>query len=114
MGLKLANNVSTNLDASITNVSTSISVDDASEFPDISGSGDYCYGTLVGGAGVEIVKVTSISGNTLTVERAQDNTTAKAYISTERIELRNNAQMFTDFQAESEATAIAMAIALGG
>jgi|APSaa5957512576_1039674.scaffolds.fasta_scaffold88395_1 hypothetical protein len=113
MGIKVSNNASTNLSAGITTSSTSITVDDASEFPIISGSSDYCYGTLVGGAGVEIVKITSVSSNTLTVERAQDNTTAKTFISTERIELRNNAKMFTDYADESEDTSIAMGIALG-
>lgn len=113
MGIKVSNNASTSLTADINISATSISVDDASEFP-LLGTGDYCYGTLIGGTGIEIVKITSISSNTLTVERAQDDTTAKAFISTERIELRNNAKMFTDYASEAEATAIAMAIALGG
>lgn len=112
MGLQIANNVSTSLTANIGIADTTVNVDDASEFP-VLGSGDYCYGTLVGGSGIEIVKVTTIVGNVLTIIRAQDETTAKTYVSTERIELRNNAQMFRDYQAEAEATAIAMAIALG-
>lgn len=113
MGIKVSNNVSTSLTANINNSVTSIVVDDASEFPDVSESGDYCYGTLVGGNGVEIVKITSISGNTLTVTRAVDNTTAKAFIITERIELRNNAKMFTDYATEAVNQSIAMSIALG-
>jgi len=89
MGVKFTNNARTSLSSGITSAATSISVTDASVFPTIA-AGDYFYMTLenLAGTSIEIVKVTSVSGNTLTVTRAQDNTTAAAFSSGDKAELR--------------------------
>lgn len=72
------NNARTTLAAGITNVATAITVADGSVFPSPSG-GDWAYLTLEYGASMEIVKLTARSGNTLTVQRAQDGTSAAAF-----------------------------------
>ncbi len=51
---------------------------------------------LEGVSGWEIVKVTDVTGNTLTVERAQDNTTALTFSTGERVEMRVNVQTLLD------------------
>ncbi len=69
-------------------------------FPSLSGS-NYFYGTLVDAATgntKEIVKVTARSTDTLTATRAQDNTSASAFIAGDRFELR--------LTAASEETAV--------
>jgi hypothetical protein len=57
-------------------------------FPALGGQ-DYFYATLVDTSGnLEIVKVTARATDTLTVVRGQDGTTARAYSSGDRLELR--------------------------
>ena len=85
-----SNNASTTLAAGITNAATSITVATGTGalFPALSGA-NFFYGTLVDGSGnIEIVKVTARSGDTMTVVRGQDNTTARAYSSGAKFELR--------------------------
>lgn len=69
---KILNAASTTLDGSIDNVTTSIVLTDGSIFPLI---GDYRLGIESN----EIVKVTSRSGNTLTVVRGVDGTSASSH-----------------------------------
>ena len=67
MSVKFSNNAKTTLSSGITSSATSITVADGSVFPSISGS-EYFYVTLEdASANIEIVKVTAVSGNTLTV-----------------------------------------------
>ncbi len=90
MGLKFANNVSTTLASGINAGDVSITVADASRFPTLA-PGDFCYISIVPtGAGnyPEICRVTSISGNVLSVERGQDGTSATSHLSAERVEMR--------------------------
>lgn len=71
-----------------TNTSITLVTNGGSSFPTIAG-GDWFMGTLVDANGVvEIVKVTARSGDTLTVTRAQEGTTASAYPDGSRFELR--------------------------
>ena len=84
---------------------TSITVDtgDGALFPSPSGS-DYFYATLIDTANnLEIVKCTSRSSDVLTVTRAQEGTTATAYSSGDRIELRITAAGLTDVVDQAEA-----------
>lgn len=81
------NNARTTLSAGINNSVTSISVTDGSVFPSPTG-GDWAYLTIESGADIEIVQLTARSGNTLTVVRAQDGTTAKSFSSGASISLR--------------------------
>ena len=76
----LSNNVSTTLSAAITSTSaTTFQVASATGFPAPTG-GQYFYCTLLDAALVpEIVKVTGVSGTTVTCVRAQDGTTASTF-----------------------------------
>ena len=103
------NNASTLLTTSMTTGSLSFSVT-ASEgalFPSPSGS-DYCYITLSDAAGnTEIVKVTSRSTDTFTIDasgRAQDGTSAQAWSIGDYVELCIPAAVLTEFQANKCST----------
>ena len=96
MSVQFSNNGKTTLSAGISNSDTSIPVTDASVFPAITGS-EYFYMSLEDSAGqIEIVKVTGVSSNTLTVTRAQESTTARAYASGDKAENRLTAGSLTD------------------
>ena len=102
MGVKFSNNAKTTLSASVSTSATSVSVASSSGFPSLSG-GDYFYATMVqqsDDTALEIVKVTAVSGTTWTVSRAQDNTSATAFASGDKIELRASAGVFIDLFAE--------------
>jgi len=103
MAVQFSNNAATNLSAAISASATSITVADASEFPTLSGS-DYTYVTLSNllETVVEVVKVTAISGNTLTVVRGQDNTTASAFASGDKCELRVTAALLNDVAEQAD------------
>lgn len=73
-----ANNASSTLNGSITNVATSITLTDGSAFPSPAGGG-WFWLTLTDGSAVEIVKVTARASNVLTVVRAQQGTSAAAW-----------------------------------
>jgi|ERR1700757_111447 len=74
-----SNNARTTLSSDITSSSISFTVGDASTFPTISSAGQSFYVTLYDTVNIEVVLVTSVTGNTLTVTRAQDGTTAHAF-----------------------------------
>jgi hypothetical protein len=117
MAIKLSNNASALLDGAITNSATSITLDDVSEFPTVSGS-DYTYVTLTNAAAtkIEIVKVTAINTGTkvLTAVRAQDSTSASAFDDGDICELRLTTALLTEKISESAGDGgVAMAIALG-
>lgn len=85
-----ANNAQSTLASSITNVQTTITLAGGTGalFPNPSGT-QFFLVTLDSGAGViEIVKCTSRSTDTLTVVRAQENTTGQAFSSGAAAELR--------------------------
>ena len=95
MAVKFTNNAATTLAAGINSSVTSISVTDGSVFPALTGS-DHFYVTFDDTTNREIVKVTARSGNTLTVVRGQDNTTAQAFNSGDKAELRVVAALLED------------------
>jgi len=98
MGIKVANNAFGTLAASITNSDTSITLTtgQGARFPSL-GAGDYFYATLIDTSNnLEIVKCTARSTDVLTVVRAQESTTARAYSTGDRIEIRITAATFTD------------------
>jgi hypothetical protein len=103
MTVLYSNNAATTLAASITNAATSLSVASGAGalFPAISGS-DYFYATLTNAAAaVEIVKVTGRSGDTFTVVRAQDGTSALAWSSGDKVELRITKAVLDDFKEDT-------------
>lgn len=80
MAIKFANNAVGTLSAGITDTDTSLVLasGQGTVFPTL-GAGDYFFLTLGSPGNTEIVKVTARSGDTLTITRAQESTTAKAY-----------------------------------
>ena len=98
MGIKLTNNANATLAAGINSSATSITLTSGqgARFPTL-GAGDYFYATLIDTSNnLEIVKCTARSTDVLTVVRAQETTTARAYSTGDRIEIRLTAQTFVD------------------
>jgi hypothetical protein len=98
MSVKFSNNAKTTLSSGITSSATSITVADGSVFPSISGS-EYFYLTLEVDSDAdlrEIAKCTARSGNTLTITRGQDGTSARTFSSGDKCELRLNAAALND------------------
>lgn len=90
MTVKFSNNASGTLASSITTSSTTITLTtgQGSLFPSLA-SGEFFFATLVDSSNnLEIVKVTARATDVLTVIRAQDNTTARAFTGGDRFELR--------------------------
>lgn len=90
MAVLFTNNATTTLASGITNLATTLTVASGSGtlFPSLTG-GDIFYTTLVDASNnIEIVKVTARSGDTLTVVRGQEGTTARTYASGSKVELR--------------------------
>ncbi|MEH3111502.1 MAG: hypothetical protein PGN22_15525 [Agrobacterium cavarae] len=90
MALKLANLAVSKLAASITDSATTLSIQnaDTGKFP-VLAEGDWHPATIIDQAGnLEIVRVTARAGATLTVMRAQEGTTAKAFAAGSRIDIR--------------------------
>ena len=95
MAVKFKNNSFSTLSAGINNSTQSIDVADATKFPTLGGS-DHMYLTIVGDSDIEIIKVTSVSSNTLTCDRGEDDTSAVAANSGDRVELRITTAMLQD------------------
>jgi hypothetical protein len=98
MTVKFTNNASTTVGTGINASATSLTVASASSFPSLSGADDYCYLTLQGATNTtrEVVKATALSGNTFTIVRAQDNTSATSWVAGDIVELRMTAALLTD------------------
>jgi len=102
MGIKLTNNAFATLAAGINSSATSITLTSGqgARFPTLTAS-DYFYATLIDTSNnLEIVKCTARSTDVLTVVRAQESTTARAYSTGDRIEIRITAGTFVDAVAE--------------
>jgi len=92
MAIKIKNNAKSTLLAGITAVDTTLSVasGEGSKFPTL-GKSDYFYLTLVDQADdtiFEVVKVTAITGDSFTISRAEQGTTALAFNASDFAELR--------------------------
>ena len=115
MAVKFANNAYSTLSASISNSATSFNVASVSTFPNLTG-GHHMYLSIVGASYVEIIKVTSYTGTTLTCLRGQEGTTGTAAATGDRTELRVTAAMLNDVTGDGEHAskgfATAMSIAL--
>jgi len=101
MTILFTNNAAATLASSITTSSTSLTVTtgQGTLFPTITGSNIF-YVTLTDAATgnfIEIVKVTARSSDTMTIVRAQDNTSAHAYSAGDKVELRLPAVVLNDF-----------------
>ncbi len=103
MNILFTNNAKTLLDGAILIDATSIVVDDGSDFPSPTGS-QFFYATLQNPADdtdYEIVKCTARSGNTLTVTREQDGTSAQAWTDGTLCELRFTAGGIDELKAHA-------------
>lgn len=88
MALKLKNNATTTLASALDTSSTTVTVADGSVFPTL-GSGDYFNATIQATTGAyEIVQVTAIAGNALSVTRAQEGTVAISHSVGALVDLR--------------------------
>jgi len=101
VAVKFSNNGKTTLSSGITTSATSVTVVDGSVLPAITGS-EYFFLTLEDTSGnVEILKVTARSGNSLTVTRAQESTTARAFSAGDKAENRLTAAGLNSFVSDS-------------
>jgi len=103
MTVKVTNNGFSTLASGINNSVTTIALasGEGARFPNPS-SPDVFYATLIDTSNnLEVVKVTARSTDSLTVVRAQDNTSARAFSTGDRFELRPVAKLFEDIQAEA-------------
>ena len=108
MGVKVSNNAFGTLSAGINTSDTTITVDSGqgARFPSL-GANEYFFATLVDTSNnLEIVKVTARSTDSMTVVRAQDNTTAAAFSIGDRFELRPVAALFEAIQDEASVDGI--------
>ena len=102
MGLVFKNNAKTTLSSGVNDSTTTIPVTDGSVFPVADATaGTFFFATLDDDTNNEIVKVTASNGSSgnqnLTVVRAQENTTARAFSSGDKVELRLTAGMVDTF-----------------
>jgi hypothetical protein len=104
MTVLFTNNAATNLASSITSSATSLTVTagTGSLFPTPSNN-NYFLLTLQGisGTPIEIVQCTARSGDTLTIVRAQEGTTASAFTGGDTVQLRITAGEMTSILAGS-------------
>lgn len=106
MAVLYTNNATTTLASGITAAATSLTVTSGKGalFPAPT-SPDYFYATLsnADGLALEIVKVTARTTDTFTVVRGQDGTTAAAWSTGDKLELRITKSMLDDFKGDTNA-----------
>ena len=98
MGVILKNNATSTITTAISasDVGLAVAAGTGSLFPTL-GAGDYFYATLVSAGGTyEVIKVTVRAGDTMTIVRAQEGTTAQSFASGSRIEVRVTAASIQD------------------
>lgn len=104
MGALVTNNAAGTLASSISAVTTTVIMNSGQGalFPQPTGA-DYFYVTISDNSFKEVVKVTARSVNTLTVVRGQDNTTARAFAISDRVELRPVAALHNNYAQKDSA-----------
>ena len=107
MPVILKNNAFSTLATGVTASDTGIVVANGSQFPTIT-AGEYFYATLISQAGTtEIVKVTARVGNSMTVVRAQDGSTAATFQAGALVEMRVNVASIAELRDEAVEISIA-------
>lgn len=103
MAVLITNNARTTLASNIGTGDTSLSIAsaDAGEFPSPSASDWFPLTIVDSGGNMEIVRVTARIGAALTIVRAQEGTTAKAFASGARCELRTTAAAINEIYNNS-------------
>lgn len=102
-----ANEAVADLAGDITNIATTVTIDDATGWPTANGT-DWFMATLIQADGdMEIIKVTTRSGTTLTVLRAQEGTTGLSCTAspTTIVACRLTAETLDRFEADLEKVA---------
>jgi len=115
MAIKLKNNVVGYLATAINASDTGIALNagDGAAFPTL-GVSDYFYATLVSSGGtLEVIKVTARSGDSLTVVRAQEGSSAQSFAAGSRLEMRVTAQSVLDATSALVAANVSIADAGG-
>lgn len=108
MTVKLQNNTASTLAVAISNSDPSLIVaaGTGNSFPTL-GASEYFYATLQDANGViEIVKVTARTSDTFTIVRAQEGTSASAFVAGSLVELRVTAQGVYDAVSDEVAAEI--------
>lgn len=98
MGVILKNNAVSTITTAISasDVGLAVAAGTGALFP-VLGVSDYFYATLVSAGGTyEVIKVTARVGDTMTIVRAQEGTTAQSFASGSRIEVRVTAASIQD------------------
>ncbi len=106
MGVKVTNNAFGTISAGINSSATTVTVDtgQGARFPTLS-AGDFFFATLIDTSNnIEVIKVTARSSDSMTVTRAADNTTARAFSIGDRIELRPTAALFENAHLDNTPT----------
>lgn len=106
------NNVDTSLSAGITDAATTATLLDVAGLPTPTG-GDFVLLTLIDDSNVEIVKMTARTGNTVTITRAQESTTARAWAGDTRCFAGITAGSLAGLEADLSGTAL-NTVAIGG
>lgn len=104
MGVIIKNNAVSTITTAISasDVGLAVAAGTGTLFPTL-GASDYFYATLVSAGGTyEVIKVTARVGDTMTIVRAQEGTTAQSFASGSRIEVRVTAASITDMIAEHD------------
>lgn len=103
MGVLFKNNASSTLDTAISasDLGLAVAYGDGTEFPAV-GVSEYFYMTIEATDGTyEVVKVTARSGDSMTIVRAQEGTTALAFTAGARCEIRMTNQGLVDKVADA-------------
>jgi hypothetical protein len=108
MGIQLKNNavgyLATAISASDTNAV--LQTGNGANFPTLI-VGNYFYATLMNtGGAMEIVKVTARSGDSMTIVRAQESTSAQSFAAGSRFELRITAQSILDVAQRTDEVSV--------
>lgn len=99
MTVLLKNNVASTITSTITasDVGITVASGTGALFPTLT-TGNYFYATLTSTGGTqEVVKVSARVGDTMTIARGQDSTTAQSFASGSRIEMRVNVAAIADY-----------------
>ena len=99
MTVLLKNNVASTITTTITasDVGIAVASGTGALFPTLT-TGDYFYATLISTGGTqEVVRVSARVGDTMTIARGQDGTTAQSFASGSRIEMRVNVAAIEDY-----------------
>ncbi|MCV9910182.1 hypothetical protein OIV19_21540 [Brucella sp. HL-2] len=113
MPVKLSNNAASLLAGNISATDTTLSVQpgDAGKFPTLLAE-EWFPLTLVDGSGnMEIVRVTTRNGAIMTIQRAQEGTSALAFVAGSRVDLRATAGALNELGDRTTTVSVGAAVA---